>query len=218
MPFLAEHFPGHHVFGLRADPLGEFLEAGDGPFEERPEGGRVDFIPRVGVDLHFLPRAAEVFALHSRAAAVGFDFVDVVERLEAEVGDELAAVECFLRGAKLEFDQPPLAGDRVEEPAVGFFGGGDFDDRAIVPIRFGEVACFLDAAFDGVENAAVPLGVTAIAGDAILRVPTAAVDFPRHARVAADVVDFDIILARSDFRFGVVQFALRRMDRRRERG
>ena len=121
--FLAEHFPRHHVFRFRRDPLGELLETGDGPIQERPERGRIDLLPRMGVDLHFLPRAAEVFALHARAAAVGFDFVDVVERLQAQVGDQLVALERFLRRAELELHEPAFAGDRVEEPAVGFLRG-----------------------------------------------------------------------------------------------
>ena len=109
--------------GFCSIALGKFLEAGDGPLDERPELGRVDFVPGVGVDLHFLPGAAEVFALDPRAAAVGFDFVDVVERLEAEVGDELFALEGFLVRAEFELQQPALAGDRVEEPAVRFLRG-----------------------------------------------------------------------------------------------
>ena len=52
---------------------------------------------------------------------------------------------------------------------------------------------FVDARFDGVEDAAVPLAWFAVAGDAIVRVPAAAVDFPGHAGVAADVVDVEIV-------------------------
>ena len=121
--FWPSTFQGITSSGFVVDALGEFLEAGDGPLEERPERRRIDFLPRVGVDLHFLPGAAERFALHARAAAVGFDFVDVVERLEVEVGDQLVAVEGFLRGAEFQFHQPAFAGDGVEEPAVGFFRG-----------------------------------------------------------------------------------------------
>ena len=47
--------------------------------------------------------------------------------------------------------------------------------------------------FDRIENAAVPLARLAVAGDAILRVPAAAVDFPRHPRVAADFVDVEVV-------------------------
>ena len=111
------------------------LEAGDRPLDERPERGRVDLVPGVGVDLHFLPRAAQVLALHARAVAVGVDLVEVVERLQAEVGDQRVALERVLRRAELQLQQPALAGDRVEEPAVGFLRRGDFDDRAVVPIR-----------------------------------------------------------------------------------
>jgi len=38
-------------------------------------------------------------------------------------------------------------------------------------------------------------------------VPRAAVDFPRHARVAADVVDIEVVGLRRNYRFGVVWFA-----------
>ena len=102
VPFAAEHLPGHHVFGVLADALGELAEARDGLVEERPERGRVDLVPTVGGDLHFLERAAEVLALHARAVAVGFDLGDVVERLEGELLGELVAVEGALGGAELE--------------------------------------------------------------------------------------------------------------------
>ena len=51
----------------------------------------------------------------------------------------------------------------------------------------------LDSSFDGVEDAAIPLAGPAVAADAALRVPAAAIDFPRHPRVAADVVDFQLV-------------------------
>src|SRR4029079_19673823 len=93
VPLLAEHFPWHHIFGFGRDAIREFLEAGYRSFEECPERECINFLPRVEVDLHFLPRSAKVLALHSRAPAIGFDLVDVVERLEVEIGDKLAAVE-----------------------------------------------------------------------------------------------------------------------------
>ena len=44
----------------------------------------------------------------------------------------------------------------MEEPAVGFLRGGDFDDGAVVPIGRGELAELVDAIDDRVEDAAVP--------------------------------------------------------------
>src|SRR3972149_5784027 len=118
----------------------------------------------MGVDLRFLPRAAEVLALYARAAAVGLDVVQVVERLEREGGHQLLALERLLRGAELQLDQPPFAGDRVEEPAVCFLRGVDLDDRAAVPIGGAELAQLMNSFFDLVQDAAVPLARLAVAG------------------------------------------------------
>jgi len=103
VPFLAENFPGHYIFRLRTNPFGEFLESGDCTIKERPERRCIDFLPGMGVDLDFLPGAAQVFALHARAAAVGLDFVKVVQWFETEVGDEFRAVERLFGRAKLQF-------------------------------------------------------------------------------------------------------------------
>ena len=191
------------------DALGEFLEAGDRSLEERPERRRVDLLPRVGVDLHFLPRAAERFALHARPAAVGFDFVDVVERLEAQVGDQLVALERFLRGAELQLHQPAFAGDRVEEPAVGFFRRRDFDDRAVVPIRRRELAQLVNASLDRVENAAVPLARLGRRGRRDLFVCQPRPSTSHGIRVSRPTSSMSRSSAlRRDGRFGIVRLAL----------
>ncbi len=80
----------------------------------------------------------------------------------------------------------------MKEPTVGFFGGSDFDDRAVVPVGRAEVAEVLDASFDLVEYLAVPATSGAAAADAIVRVSTVAVDFPRHLDVVAQFVDVEI--------------------------
>src|SRR3954468_10975280 len=96
----------------------------------------------------------------------------------------------------------------MEEPAVGFFGRRDFHDAAVVPVRLREIAGFLNAAFNSVEDSAIPFAVPAVASDAVASVPAAAIDLPGHARVAADVVDFEVVFARHGGRSGIVGLAL----------
>ena len=64
--FWPSTFQGITSSGFVSIALGELLEAGHRSFDERPERGRVDFLPRVGVDLHFLPRAAQCSCTFTR--------------------------------------------------------------------------------------------------------------------------------------------------------
>ncbi len=114
-----------------------FWKPATASFEEFPELGPVDLFQRVDVQLHFLPRPAQVLALHPRLVAVDRQFGQFVERLEPEPLDQVVALERVLGHAELQLQQPFLAGDRVEEPAVGFLRARDFDDVAAVPIRSG---------------------------------------------------------------------------------
>src|SRR4051794_668499 len=96
----------------------------------------------------------------------------------------------------------------MEEPAVGFFRCRDFHDRAVIPVCLCEVAGFLNAAFNSVEDASIPFAIAAVASDAVASVPAAPIDLPGHARVAAYVVDFEVVFARHGGRFGIVRFAI----------
>ncbi len=84
----------------------------------------------------------------------------------------------------------------MEEPTVALLLAGDFDDRAAVEIRRREFPELLDFVDHGGEDATFPAAGLAVAGHAIDRVPTPAVDFPRHLRLFADGVEIDVVFAR----------------------
>ena len=158
----------------------ELLETGDRFGQELPEFRVIQLGERVDVDLHFLKRAAEVLAFHPRVVAVDRQVLEFVERLEADPLGEVFAFERGPSNAEFELEQPLLAGDGVEEPAVGFFRRADFDHTAAIPIGFAEFGQLVDFVHDAGEDLAVPLARLAVAADAILRVPAAAVNLPRH--------------------------------------
>src|SRR3990172_5093248 len=92
----------------------------------------------------------------------------------------------------------------MEEPTVGLLRRGDFDDGAVIPVGRAEFAQLVDSPLDGIENPAVPLARLTVAVDAVARMPAAAIDLPRHLRVAADVVEVVVFLARGFDLCGVV--------------
>ncbi|OYV85954.1 MAG: hypothetical protein B7Z73_12610, partial [Planctomycetia bacterium 21-64-5] len=192
VPLAAQHFPGHHVFGLLLHPFGERPKALDGPLQELPEGRPVDLFIRMHGQLHLLPRAAKLFALHARLAAVDRQVVHFVERLQVELAYQVFALEGALGHAELELEQPFFAGDGVQEPAVGLARSTNLNDRAGVPVRGAELAQLLDAIDHRGQNFAFPTAGQPAAADTLLRVPLAAVPLPRHLGFFADLGDIEV--------------------------
>src|SRR5262249_55288014 len=82
------------------------------------------------------------------------------------------------------------------EPTLALLWRGDLDDSALAPVRLGEVADLVDAFVEPVEYAALPAYRPAGVADALDRVPAATIGLPRHGRVLADLVEFQVALAR----------------------
>ena len=184
------------VFGLLFGAMRDPQETVDCPLEELPEFGAIDFRKGVDIDLDFLPWTTAVLAVDPLTAAVDGQVFQVVQWLERQVGDELIAAKGVAGGVELELQQPRFAGDGVQEPAVGFAGGGDFDHAAGIPIGRTEFAQLVDSLFDQIEDLAIPLGCLAVPTDPLRGVPASAVDFPRHLGVATDVGDVDVASCR----------------------
>ena len=118
--------------------LGELAEAGHRPIDELPKLRPVDLLVAVHAQFDFLPRAAKVLAPHPRLGAVERQFGHVVQRLQVELLDQLLALEGVPRRAKLHLQQPLLAGDGVEEPAVGLLRRANLHHAPRVPVGLGK--------------------------------------------------------------------------------
>ena len=98
----------------------------------------VDLAVAMHSQLDFLPRTAKIAAPHPRLGAVERQVRHVVQRLEVQTLDQLLAAERVAGRAELHLQQPFLAGNGVEEPAVRFFPPAKFHHRTRVPIGFAE--------------------------------------------------------------------------------
>ena len=214
MPLAAELFPGLQDVGLFLDAFGEPAEAGHRAIDEVPKLRAIDLLVTVHAQFDFLPRSAEVSAFHPRLGAVERQVGHVVQRLQIEFLDQFLLLEGVPRGAELHLQQPLLAGDGVEEPAVRFLLPADLDHRSRVPIGFAEqFGLLLDAVDHLGQDAAVPAAGIAGAAHAIDRVPVPAVDFPGHSGVAADLGDVAVAGLFGQFGGEVEYLPLRRTAR-----
>ena len=107
--------------------LGERAETRHRPIDKLPELLAVDLVVAMHPQLDLLPGAAEVPALHPRLGAVERQLGHVVQRLQFELFDQLLPIERIPRRAELHLQQPLLAGDGVEEPAVRFLRRTNLD-------------------------------------------------------------------------------------------
>ena len=110
--------------------------------------------------------------------------------------DQLLALERVPRRAELHLQQPLLAGDGVEEPAVRLLRPRGSRPRCA---SFQSVSLNRSDSLDAVDHvgqdAAVPAAGLAGAADAVARVPAAAVGLPGHPGVAAHLGDVQVALA-----------------------
>src|SRR5262249_29433291 len=97
---------------------------------------------------------------------------------------------------------------RVKEPTVRFFDGPDFDHAAGLPVGFAELSQLVDPIDHPAQDFAIPATRFAGPADAVLSVPAAAVDFPRHFCGLADLIDFEVALPPSGSGGKVVRLSL----------
>src|SRR5258707_14659310 len=195
MPFAAQDLPRHEILRPLFDPVSELLKAGHRFGKETPKLGMIDLGQRMDVDLDFLKRPAKVFAFPTRIVAIDGQMLQLVERLEADAGDEVVAFERSPSHAEFELKDPLFERDGVKEPTVGFLLGADLDHAAGIPIGLAKLAQFLNSIDDAGEKLAVPATEFAIAADVVFRVPAAAVRFPGHLGRLPDFVNLDVLLA-----------------------
>ena len=136
VPLAAELFPGLQDVGLLLHLLGELAEAGHRPVDELPELRAIDLRVAVDAQLDLLPRPAEVPAPHPRLGAVERQLGHVVQRLQVELLDQFLPVERVPGRAELHLQQPLLAGDGVEEPAVRFLRPRESRPRSASSSRY----------------------------------------------------------------------------------
>ena len=171
-------------------------EPAHGLIDELPELRPVDLAVAVYAEFDLLPRTAETADLDPRLGAVQRQLRHVVQRLEVQPPHELVAGERVAGRAEFHLQEPFLARDGVEEPAVGLLRRADLDHGPRVPVGFAEqLRLVLDAVDDVAQDAAFPAAGLAVAADAGHGMPVAAVDFPGHAGVLADFGDVAIALA-----------------------
>ena len=183
MPRFAVFLPRHVVFDTTLRLLLQACERRDRRLEKLQK--------RCGFDLRHLVNDDHNL-LHSRrrgdfdAVAVSrktFEARRVAERFQVQFRAQNVFLERAPTDAEHELQVRLVARHCVEEPAVRFLRGRDFDDAAVVPVRIGERAEFVDALVHPREHGTLPFARFPRRGDAVFRVPTFAVFLPWQLRI-----------------------------------
>src|SRR5206468_1654284 len=84
---------------------------------------------------------------------------------------------------------------QMHKPSLAFAWGGNLDNRALAPIGLAEIPKLIEPVDDPIDDAALPARFRSGGRDALDRVPTPAVDFPRHAGILTDCLQCHVSFA-----------------------
>ena len=114
--------------------------------------GRFDFVQRMHSDLDFLPRTADRADFDARLVAIDGQFVHLVQRLQHDALQQILALKSAAVNTKFQFQQPGLAREGMQEPAVTLLGRRDFDDRAGIPVGRAELTELMNPFLNSLDD------------------------------------------------------------------